>query len=404
MPGESEAGELRALQQRAYGRDGALTEAESERLAALEAARRAPRVVAEAGEPRELVPAEPSHPIGGRAEDAEASVLRAQDAVKTLDQPQKQPQPPPQQQQSQPSDEPETLAGSLRQHAAKVVIVAAMLLLAGVAAGWALFSPRVEGIPLTAEQQERRAALQADPDVFDPGSVRAVAQSDVALAWYATQDDGKSGCLVLDVGSQSHTACLPQAQISGGLSASLPVPAEAGGEQEEGAREVVNATLAISTTGEPMVALQRWGMASSTLGWFEGAERERAEALVDDGYELGLSLLGRFRGGDVWVADRITEEGSTERCLIVDAEGAVSCSPFETALRDGLGVQVVDADPDGAVSQVVLLELRYTSQQTPYLTITEAPFTEVGPGETVRVDAPPGDPIVVEPPGRDAER
>jgi hypothetical protein len=391
VPAESDARELRALQQKAYGRGGALTAAESERLAALEAARHAPRVAEKVSAQREVVLPDSSKPIDGPAEGAAEPVSTDQGAVKLPDEP-------------PPSGRPETPARVLRQHLAKVLIVAATLLLAGVAAGWALFSPRVEGIPLTAEQQERRAALQADPDVFDPGSVRAVAQSDVALAWYATQNDGKSRCLVLDVGSQSQTSCLPQAQIRSGLSASLPVPAEAGGEQEEGASEVVNATLAISTTGEPMVALQRWGMASSVLGWFEGAERERAEALVDDGYELGLSLLGRFRGGDVWVADRITEGGSTERCLIVDAEGAVSCSPFETALREGLGVQVVDADPDGAVSQVVLLELRYTSQQTPYLTITEAPFTEVGPGETVRVDAPPGDPIVVEPPGRDAER
>ncbi|MFJ6534162.1 hypothetical protein [Microbacterium sp. NPDC091662] len=388
MLGEGEAQELRVLQQRAYGRDGALTEAESERLDVLERARRAVVRPVHAGAPPNAAP--PSEPIADHADAAAEPDSSGQDAVQTPD-------------QSLSSDRPETLARSLAHHAPRLLVVAAVLLLAGIAAGWALFAPRPEGIPLTGEQQERRAALQADPEVFDPGSVRAVAQSDVALAWYATQDDGKSRCLVLDVGSQSQTTCLPQDQIRSGLSASLPVPPDTG-EEEEDASEVVNASLVLSTTGEPMVTLQRWGMASSILGWFEGAERERAEALVEEGYELGLSLVGRFRGGDVWVADRVAEEGATERCLIVDAEAAVSCSRFETALQEGLGVQVADAGPDGVVSRVVLLELRYTPQQTPYLTITDAPVTEVGSGDTVRVDAPPGDPIVVEPPGRDAER
>lgn len=402
MPEEIEAEERRALLRKAYAPGGGLTDAESRRLSELQDARpRDPDLdpMRETSEPMnsEPPPSTSSEPVEVHAEDPvdPVTAMDAATATETVT-------------ATDTATAPdaltvtEPLARSLRRHLAAVIAVTAVLLGIGIGGGWALFAPRAASIPLTEGQLQRRAELTAA--VFDPASVRAIAQNDAALAWYATQDDGKTICLILDVGEQSQTECRPANEIENGVSATLPLPPEAGTGEQAGAGEVVNAALFLSTANEPIVALQRSGVASSILDWFDGADRERAEALVAEGYELGLSLAGRFRGDAVWVADRITEQGATERCLIVDAEGMVSCSPFDTALRDGLGIQVVDADPGGASAQVVLLELRYAPQQNPYLTITEAPLTEVGPGETVRIDAPPGDPIVVEPPGRDAER
>ncbi len=384
MPGETEPAELRALRQKAYGRDGVLTDAESQRLRELEHAHRSSpasgRVVAE---PDESVMVQPAGP--------DPSVVLAEN------------QPPVPVATPEPSESdapalPATLRGSLRRHAAALFAATAILLAIGVGAGWALFAPRDASIPLTDEQQQRRAELAAA--LFDPASIRAIAQKDEALVWYATQGGGEKLCLILDVGTQSQTDCISSNQAGVGLSASLPAPPEAAGEQGSVNSEAVAASLVFSTTGEPLVAIRRWSMTSSFLGSFEDAERDRAEALIEEGYELGLSLVGSFRGAPVWLADRVGGQGATERCMIVDATDAVSCAPFESALQSGLGAQIVDADPAGAATVISVIHVLFTTQQTPYLTITEAPVTGVAPGDFVVVDAPPGDPIRVEPPGR----
>ena len=397
MPGKGEADELRALQRQAYGKGGTLTDVESRRLRELEDVRRAAAVPAgsmraergdgetdvaevEAVAHGTRIPSSPPVTVAVDESNAPARLEVGTPAVGT--------------DAADAPVMPETLPRVLRRHAGVLLVASAVLLAIGFGAGWAMFAPRVAGLPLTDEQQQRRAELAAD--AFDPGSVRAITQSGGALAWYATQDGGELRCLILDVGESSQTDCLPSNQIEMGLSASLAVPP---GDAEGGAEgDNVYATLFLSTDGEPIAGIQRWEAGSPLLGLLEGAERHRAEALVAEGYELGLSIVGRFRGAPVWLGDRLTAQGASERCLIVDSRDTVSCTPFETALREGVGAHIVDVDSSGDTASISVLELRFTSMQMPYLTITEAPLSAVSPGEYVVVESPPGDPILVEPP------
>lgn len=378
MPGRTESEELRALQRKAYGPGGVLTAAESHRLGELEAARR-PAVVTE----QTTAPDAAADPAGER-EPAEPTAPPASDAPVPI----------------------ETPRTASRRPVAAAVAAVAVLLAVGFGVGWALFAPRIEGIPLTAEQQQRRAELAAE--VFDPGSVRAIAQRDGALAWFATQDEGKLICLILDVGPQSQTECAPADEEPRGVGAAVPIPSAASDEDElfggNADGETVYASLLLSTTGEPMVGIQRWNASSSIMEQFEGEERDRAEALVAEGYEFGLSLVGTFRGQPVWLGDRAVDQSTTERCLLVDAAQAVSCGPFSSAIAEGLFTHVVDVAPDGSVASIAVLELRFTRQQTPYLTVTtDASLSLVAPGDSVVVPGPPGDPIEVETPNRGAD-
>jgi hypothetical protein len=381
---EAEAEERRALQRKAYGRGGALTEAESRRLRALEDARRSDLV------PEASQPADPERDASGTPPVASQEPL----VVAGSDEP-AEPGP------NAPVPARPGPRHPLLRRVAAAVAASAVLLVIGIGAGWALFSPR-NGLPLTDEQQQRRAELAAE--AFDPGSVHAIAQDEQALVWYATQDDGEVRCLILDVGVQSQTDCLPTDEIAFGLSASLPVPPSEGEEENAAAGDVVYATLLFSTAGEPMAGIQRWGAGPALANQFSDAERTRAEALFAEGYELGLSVIGDFRGEPVWLADRLSTQGASVRCLIVDAWGSASCEPFETALQAGLGAQIVDVDAAGDVASISVLDLRFTTQQTPYLTITEAAgVTAVAPGDSVVIQSPPGDPIEVETPNRGAD-
>lgn len=434
MLGRTESEELRALQEKAYGRGGVLTGAESDRLRELEDARLSAfragpvtahdvRAVAHDAGVRDVsaTPASEGAPTGHLphpvADTVDAGPIQASTvATNTAET-------GPIQASTAASNAAETgpvqtnaegtppiphdptpdatLLGTLRRHATAAVVAVAVLLAVGLGVGWALFAPRTASIPLTGEQQQRRAELAAD--VFDPGSVRAIAQKDGALAWFATQDDGELICLILDVGAQSQTDCAPSTMIERGLGATLSVPTAVSAEDDlfggASGGEAVYASLFLSTAGEPMVGIQRWSASSSFMEQFEGEELLRAEALAAEGYEHGLSLVGSFRGEPVWLADRLASQGATERCLLVDATEGVACESFGTALTEGLSTHVVDVAPDGSVASVSVVELRFTGQQTPYLTVTvDAPVSLVAPGDSVVIPGPPGDPIEVETP------
>lgn len=381
MQGATEAQELRALQLKAYRRGGGLTEAEAQRLRELEDARRL------RPEPSPVPPAEvasetdeaviPSEEAPARAHGASERPGAADpDAVVA-------------------PEAPLTLREAMRRHAGAMAVAVAVVLAIGVAAGAAVFGPRPASIPLTDEQQQRRAELTTAR--FDPGSVRAIAGNDDALVWYATRDGGESLCLVLDVGTQSQTDCSPKDQVDRGLMASLPLPAADAAEASS--RGNVQAIVYLSADGEPMVGLQRWGPGAEWATRSGGSEDERAAALVAEGYELGLSLVGRFRGAPVWLGDQLSEQGATERCLIVDAVGAVVCQPFESAIAAGLGVTLADVDPGGGLPSVSILDVRFTTLQTPYLSITtSAEGVSIAQDNSFLVHGPAGDPIRVEGP------
>jgi hypothetical protein len=164
--------------------------------------------------------------------------------------------------------------------------------------------------------------------------------------------------------------------------------------------------MLFSTTDEPMVSIQRWGGSSTLVAQFGEAERARAEELVGDGYDLNLSVLGSFREQPVWLGDRSTESGPSQRCLIVDADGSRQCATIDEAVQSGLRVQLLDVDQEtGELLSASVIEVDFTRWQTPYLTVTSGPaVVDEATGESYLVTTgPPGDPIRVDIPGRESE-
>lgn len=395
---ETEADELRQLQRRAYGREGVATEPELRRLRELQDARRgsetsstpAPSTPAPAAPtPSTPAPDDDSQPVPPEpADDATAAaapvVGEGTEPLPASDVPRRR-----------------GIFARILRLPVLTPVVSVLLLAAGVGIGWAVFAPPSPEVALTPVQQERREALAAAD--FDPGSVVPLAREGDALAWYATREEAGIRCLILDVGAQSQSTCLPVDSIGRGLSATIPVPMEDSGDTPRGV-EAVSASMLLSTTGEPIVTLQRWPMTSSSPSQFAGAERARAEELADEGFVSSLEIVGSFRTLPVWTGDRVSDLGTVEKCLIVDAVDAMTCAASTTAVESGLETRVDRVDgASGALIGTSTLEARFTRWQTPYLVITEASPGRGGPGEIVRVEAPPGDPIVVEPPGRDPD-
>ncbi|MBS0023325.1 hypothetical protein [Microbacterium paraoxydans] len=391
--------ELRDLERRAYGRCGGLTSAEAQRLRELQDARRS--AAAEPGSPTSAsrhdnsVDADPDSAADSdstaRPTDATASEPRGGDGHRSPD-----PHPA-------SASDAATVRSVLRRHLVGSIAAVVALVAIGVTAGWALFAPRDATLPLTAAQEERRAELIAGD--YDPGSVRAVAQSDDALAWYATQDEGERRCLVLDVGESSQSACRPAGEIAEGLNVMVPLSFDAPDEDGRGIEQVV-ATLLLSTEGEPMVSIDRWNMSTSMLSQFDEPQRDRAKELLADGYDLGLTIVGLFREQPVWIGERQSATDVLLTCLIVDADDSRQCLPRTEALESGLGMQVVDVDQQsGDVVAVSAVDVRFTSWQIPYLSVTTgAVLTEPPAGDSYLVTTgPPGDPIRVEIPDRDPD-
>jgi hypothetical protein len=395
--GETDADELRALQRKAYGRGGQLTAAESQRLRALEDPRGARAVAAPVDRPentgvgsadRERIAPTIGSVVGVPAAQVTATVAGT-------------PEPP---EAAEPTEAPDAdvqtpvppAPGSTRGWAIMTAVAATAVVLAlGVGIGGALFAPRAASIPLTQEQQQRRGELAGEG--FDPGSLRAVAREADALVWYATQDEGAVSCVILDVGAQSQTNCLATEQAERGLSAALSVPSESSGESV--ASDAVNAMMLLSTAGEPMVVIQRWGGVDALMAQFPEDVRDRAETLTAEGFELGLLLVGTFRSAPVWLGDRLSEQGATERCLIVDAMGPVVCTGFEAAVAEGIRVELETVDPSGAPVEATALELQFTNLQTPYLTVSVDSAAPDAVDDPVVIPVPPGDQIEIQDPG-----
>ncbi|MFD6817227.1 hypothetical protein ACFV3I_06160 [Microbacterium sp. NPDC059771] len=395
--------ELRELERRAYGRGPGLDDVQARRLRTLHDARRASASASGVSGPGASGPASASafarHESAASGPREAAPEAAAGHNVDPSSEGDAVPKP-----HGTAAEDAPSLPLARRRRASIVVAAALALVAVGVGAGWALFAPRDAALPLTAAQEQRRAELAAED--YDQGSVRAVAQSDDALAWFATQDDARRLCLVLDVGDRSQSTCLPADDAADGMNVTVPVPIDPPGDEGGAAVENVVATLLLSVDDEPMVSIQRWSMNSSVLSQFEGEQRTRAEELLADGYELGLSLVGFFHGEPVWLADRPSDTGVSLRCLIVDADASRQCAPISEALESGLGVQVVDVDQEsGDVIAVSVVQVEFTRWQAPYLSVTTgAVFSEAPSGDSYLVTTgPPGDPIRVEIPDRDPD-
>lgn len=380
--------DLRELQRKAYGRGGGLTDAEAERLHALEAARveDARAEVAGADEvaspvlaPAVAVPTAsgPVSPVPGEAVAPAPEAAEREAASEEVP--------------SAASDGPAAATTWRRFLAARwkaAAAASALLIAVGLGAGWALFAPHTESIPLSADEVQRRIAL-SEKGGYDEGSVRAIARDDDALVWYATKSDPDLLCLILDVGEDSSANCVAEEEVANyPLSASVFVQDDEGSDGYFGGTSV-SAFAVTATNGEPMVSIQRWNATESMLDQYEGEERDRAVELVSDGFQPDVSLIGYFRGQPVWFG---TQDGQS--CVLVDATGDRGCRAGSEPTD---AIEFGAVDPNGAASWTV--SVRFTRWHVPYLTVTEGE----GVATTVVIDSESGDPIRVTSPITDPD-
>lgn len=405
MP-DPETDELRALQQKAYGRGGGLTDAEAARLRELEAdaAGRGTPLVGHRDEATGS-----AHQVPAEAEQTDTSSARsdsppasATPAARGAEVDEDHRSAIPGAGGAAPADAKggAPAAGAawrtvLRGNWKAAATASALLLAVGLGAGWVLFAPHVrDAVQLTEAEVQRKFELGQDNE-FDEGTLRAIARDDDALVWFGTQDDGEQSCIVLDVAGQSQMGCSKQDEIDFlGLSATVSLPPEDGAPEDDYG-SAVSAYAMFSTTGEPLVSIQRWDNDSSMLDQFDEAERPRAEALVkDERFQISLSLVGYLRDQPVWLGDRLSNSGSSEKCLVADALGVMACGDDVTVLDEGLSVG--GQDDSGRAVQVVV---QFTNWGSPYLTITE----NVGDASTTVIDTETGDPIEVTTPQTDPD-
>ncbi|MEV7609833.1 hypothetical protein AB0N61_10145 [Microbacterium sp. NPDC089320] len=392
MPQESDSAELRALQIKAYGRDGGMTEAEAARLTELESMRGDSGMhgrsdVEAAPVPAQGLPAADDAPSGDSSRSASDAPLSTT-GERTADE--------------RPTVESRRLRGAFREQWKAAALASALLLVIGVAAGWALFGRSGDAVALTSAQQERRAELQAEGG-FDPDSLRAIGQDDGALVWYATKDEGETICLTLDVAGKSADQCQRAADLDNGNGIGLNASVTVAGEDAEGVEEIW-ASAARAMNGEVVGVIQRWRSdGNSWLSQFQGDERERAEQLVEEGFEeFSFSVVGYFRGAPVWRAQRL-ESDEIQDCLIVDAVKAVGCRPAGDGQTsdDVIEVSGATVDEAGGTPAEWSVRLAYTPNGMPYLVVSgdstaSAAVQTVRPGETLELGGENQDPIQVD--------
>lgn len=259
MQDAEELAEMRALQARAYGRDGDLSHAEAARLRALQT-----RAV-ERREDRVIGVAEPVAPEPAAAPEP-AVAMTAQTA-------------------QDPVDEAPAAASApapRRPRVRWIALAAVATLLCGVGLGWLLFGQsRSEAVSLTSEQREWQNALLAEAE-YDPSSVRALAVEEGVVVWAATKDGGRRTCLILGDGESTVPNCqLTEAVAGSGMVGSIIVDADGGSQRE------VTAQVLFAASGEPAVAVSSYDYSSGATGIIYANENETriAEKLADEGFD-----------------------------------------------------------------------------------------------------------------------
>ncbi|WP_311258820.1 hypothetical protein [Microbacterium sp. WCS2018Hpa-9] len=399
---ESESAELRALQGKAYGRDGGLTEAEASRLVHLESMRAEPDENARA-----------AAVTGGQGADPVDVPRAAEDSL-----PPHVEAPASDMRREDPDDEGADgrrplgtggLRAAIRQHWKAAVAASAAMLVIGLGVGWALFGHTGDAVALTSEQQQRRAELQAEGG-FDAGSLRAIGRDEDALVWFATKNEGETICITLDTADKSADQCQPAADLDNGNGIGISASVIVANEDGEAAEQVW-ASAARAMNGEVVGIVQRWRSdQDSWLAQFQGEERDRAEQLVEEGFEeYSFSIVGYFRDAPVWYGQRI-EDDVAQDCLIVDAVAGVECrvAGDVSSSADGIRVSGATVDESGQPADQWTVTLAYTPNGVSYLVVSgdlDASQAEqtVKPGETLELGGEKQDPIQVDIPSDDSD-
>lgn len=336
MPGGDEITELRALQERAYGRAGSLSPADAARLRQLEfeVDEEAPPVVSanaliETGDDDDLSPAD-------GAADAAADTGTV----------------PPQ-------------ASVLRTRWKLLAAVLLLAILVGLILGWALFSPRApQAVHLDAVQLSWQEEILVSGK-YDPGSVRAIAEEDGTIVWFATRDGGDTVCAIIGDGITTSPACRSrELALMQGLQTSLR-------REVEGGEGQVDAQIQFDAEGDPAVLTSNHliGAGAGDRVWAQEGDQAAAERLAEQGImPFSLQIVGRDGDTPVWFG---VDARSNQWCLIYDGSSLPlesTCEDVEEAGADG-GTLILDhRDPAGATTTFVYVY----GQEASYLQITRS--------------------------------
>ena len=342
-----ELAEMRALQARAYGRDGDLSHTEAARLRGFQA---------RAVERRESAAA--PGPDAARPSEEEPSTAVP---VRTVE---------------DPVDEAAASAPvpvPLRARTRWIALAAVAVLLCGVGLGWLLFGQGRSGaIALTSEQQEWQNALLAEGE-YDPSSVRAVAVEEGVVVWTATKDERRRTCLILGDGETTSPNCqLTEAIAESGMYGSLIV------DSDEGSQREISAQVLFSASGEPAVAVSSYDYTSGATGivYANANETRIAEKLADEGFDPNSIWVVGYDGDvPIWTA---MQEDSPGTCLIYDGSGSPSpmvCADPQTIVEQSAGLVLNVVDPQTGAATTFELSPNGPS----YLVITRE-RGEVGAG------------------------
>lgn len=317
--------ELRALQARAYGRDGSLTAAETRRLGEL-AARR--------GEaPADATRARPK--IDDSANKDAVTVPR--DEAWTASTPAPVVPPP----------------SSARRPSWPLIAVGLLVVFAlGAAAGWALSRPSENDVDLTPAQGEWERGL-VDGGEYDIGSIRAMAVEDDMVIWVGTQSKGLRTCLILGDAQERVPFCQSTDSVrSSGFDAVRTVVAD--GEL----KRQVSARLFLTPEGAPAVLTGSFLFAPPDE--FGASYRDDGEAAVaEELVELGLDrtslwVIGYDGEVPIWSGVKVS---TGQTCIAYDdaeADPMVFCEELSAIGEGRRGLGFDRLDPETGASSFIL--------------------------------------------------
>lgn len=319
-----EAVELRALQARAYGREGNLTAEETARLAELNESR--------GGVTGSEAPARPSagDPAG------EEPVMGRRNHERTTS-----------------TSEPALRQASARRPRWPLIAIGFVVVFAlGATAGWVLSRPPKNDVELTAPQAEWEQEL-LDAGEYDAGSVRAMAVEDDMVIWAATQSKGRQTCLVMGDAQERVPFCTSTDYVhSQGFDAVRTVDAD--GEL----KRQISARLFLTPEGAPAVVTGSFLFAPPDE--FGAAYRDDGEAAVaEELVELGLDrtslwVVGYDGRTPIWTGIKVA---TGQTCIAYDdaaPEPWVFCEELSAigAGQKGLGFDRLDPET-GATSSIM---------------------------------------------------
>lgn len=324
MPAAEDVRELRALQAKAHGRHGRLTDAEAQRLRELDGAAAAPSPAASAPEP--VLVADLRPPLADHAADARTtSGIASEDAAR-----------------------PASARGVLSRFGLPVGIVVVCVAL-GVLLGWAMSGDgRAATVQLSAEQQEWQSQLVAS-GTFDQGSVRAVTTERDVVVWYATKDEGSIVCMVLGDGASTVPSCTSREQaLAGGLRSSIVVA-----DGEDDVEYEVGAQLYLTRDGHPAVVSYGYIASSQTSNMFASREQAAvAASLTDAGFDgRSVAVVGYDDGVPLWVG---LDKETQRRCLVYDGsqpEPEMDCQDPWFMTGDDESLVLERVGDDGTMTQ-----------------------------------------------------